>query len=209
MRWWRDKMDTVFTDLIFPFVYLDSSYLYRANSSVAQKLTRTTLAKNPRRFCMLLEEVVDAAKADYRYYDGVISLQRKKIISTLVTYEATNPALTACSKEIIQLFGRISVDDFIASSRQLEFADDVVLWGETVKTNTYYAAATAIADSTCIVADANFFSLTVGWDLANYIKSDCVFILLSSNKPERFLGENYIDCKLSPKEFIQLLCSRY
>lgn len=202
-------MDTVFTDLVFPFVYLDSSYLYRTNNSVAQKLSRTMLTKNPKRFRFLLEEITAAAKADYPYYDGVMCLLRKKLISTLVTYEATNPALATCSNKIIQLFGRISADEFIVPSRPFELVDDVVLWGEEVKTKTYYAAAMAIAESTCIVADANFFSLSVGIDLAKYIKSDCVLILLSSNQPESVLGGNYIDCKLPPKEFIRLMCSRY
>jgi hypothetical protein len=201
-------MKDSFPELAFPFVYLDSSFLHRTNNIAAQKLTRHLLAKNPQRFHALLDELIVASKADYSYYESIIHLQQKNIISTLVTYEALNSALAIHSPSLISLFGNIENVLPISSSRSSYFFDDLVLWGENVKVKPYIAAAMEILNSSCVVADDAFLSLSIGRSLAQYVTSDCVFYILKCGNQLQNYGGNSVVYELPPNKFIQILHSQ-
>ncbi len=200
-------MKDPFPKLTFPFVYLDSSFLCRGNNSAAQKLTRKLLSHNPQRFHSLLDELITASKADYSYYEKIIHLQHRNIISALVTFEALNPNLVTESPNLISLFGNINIVPAI-NNACYAFGEDLVLWGENVKTKTYIAAAMTILNSSCIVAEDAFLSLSVGRSLTQYITSNSVFCVLKSNDGPKNIGDNSVVYELSPKKFIQILCSQ-
>ena len=199
------KMNITFPELNYPFVYLDGSFLHRENTDIAQKLTRKLLHKSPRRFSILLEKMILESKSDALYYEQIIYLQKKDIISTLITFESLNTELILQSPSIIPLFGSISrtyVDrgDYIS-----QINDDLILWEENVNLSVYTKAAMTILNSSCVVADENFLSLMVGRNLIKYITSNCTFCVLKSGKPTQNDGGNHIVYELPPISFIQML----
>lgn len=198
-------MKDIFPKLIFPFVYLDSSFAYRKKSDSVQKLTRNLMIKNPQRFYALLNELMIASQVDYPYYKRIIQLQRENVISTVVTYEVFQPSFVVDSPSLISLFGSINNIPFINSSSIPHFSEDLVLWGENVKTKSYVAAAMAILNSPCVVADDAFLSLAVGRGLMQYVTSDCLFYILKCrNQPQNY-EKNFVSSQLSPEEFIRIL----
>ena len=201
-------MNDIIPNLIFPFVYLDSSFLYRTNNAMMQKLTRKLLSNNPQKFNLLLDELVVASATDRLYYEQIICLQRENIISALITYEALNPELTVHSPNLISLFGNITNRSTAKSLSCPSNKKDLILWGENVKVKTYISAAMAILNSTCIVADGAFLSLSIGRRLTQYIPSDNMFYILKcENMPQKF-GDNAIVHELTPKKFIEILYSQ-
>lgn len=207
LKGWK-QMEDIVPNLIFPFVYLDSSFLYRKNNAMVQKLTRKHLYKNPQNFNILLEDLIIASAADRIYYEQIINLQENNIISTLITYEALNSELAIHSPNLISLFGNITPSENIKSLSFPYYNQNLVLWDENVSVKTYNSAAMAILNSTCIVADSAFLSLSIGRRLTQYIASDSLFyILKSGNIPETF-GSNAIVHELPPKKFIQILHSQ-
>ena len=201
-------MKNSFPELTFPFVYLDSSFLHRTNNVAVQKLTRNLLTKNSQRFHALLDELIVASKADYSYYERIIHLQQENVISTVVTYEALNSALAVHSPSVISLFGNINNTLPISSLRPSYSFEDLVLWDENVKVKPYIAAAIAILNSSCVVADAAFLSLSIGRSLAQYVTSDCVFCILKFGGQLQNYGGNSVVYELPPKKFIQILHSQ-
>lgn len=198
-------MKDIFPKLIFPFVYLDSSFAYRKKSDSVQKLTRNLMIKNPQRFYALLNELMIASQVDYPYYKRIIQLQRENVISTVVTYEVFHPSLVVDSPSLISLFGSINNIPFINSSSIPHFSEDLVLWGENVKTKSYIAAAMAILNSSCVVADDAFLSLAVGRGLVQYVTSDCLFYILKCRNQPKNHEKNSVLSQLSPEEFIRIL----
>lgn len=200
-------MKDIIPNLVFPFVYLDSSFLYRTNNTMVQRLTRKLLSKNSQRFDVLLDELVVASTADRQYYEQIICLQQKNVISALITYEALNSELAVHSPNLISLFGNITSKSNISSQPHPSYKD-LVLWDENVKVKAYFSAAMAILNSTCIVADGAFLSLSIGRRLTQYITSDSKFYIFKcENMPQKF-GGNAIVHELPPKKFIQILYSQ-
>lgn len=193
---------------MFPFVYLDSSFLYRTNNAMVQKLTRKHLYNNPHKFNILLDELIIASAADRLYYEQIVYLQRKNIISALITYEALNSELAIHSPNLISLFGSITNKATLNSPSPPLYNEDLVLWDENVKVKTYISAAMAILNSTCIVADGAFLSLSIGRRLTQYITSDSMFYILKGENIPQTFGSNAIIHELPPKKFIQILHSQ-
>lgn len=197
-------MKNMIPELSYPFVYLDSSFIYRSNSNAMQKLTRTFLDRHPHEFYNLLEELALAAEADAPYYKRIVCLQNRNIISTLITFESLNKELMTCSPHIIPLFGRIDGEEEggVAVS-----GDDIVLWGEKVRLNVYMKAAMEILKSPCVVMDNTFLTLSVGRSLTKYITSNCILCILKSGMQQLSYEGKHILSELSPDQFIQRLCS--
>lgn len=200
-------MNNTFLNLSYPFVYLDSSFLQRTNNRNAQKLSRNLLIKNPLRFKSILDDLIAASKDDAPYYDAIIELQKKGVISNVITFEALNPALALRSPSVISLFGNIFYTLSTTNSQLSDSYSDLVLWGENVNSKKYFSAAMIIMNSQCVVADAEFMSLSVGKGLVQYITSSCTFYVVCANRFQSFDGIDEV-YKASPREFILSLYSQ-
>ena len=62
-----------------------------------------------------------------------------------------------------------------------------------------------ISNAECIIADADFFALSVGRELQKYISSICTLIVSTSNTNTPKIDRTYIECKLSSIELVRHL----
>lgn len=198
-------MDSIFETLQYPFVFVDSSHAFRTNSSNIEKVTRSLLKKAPQRFWSLIQEIKNSGCEDSQYYEQIIRLQKRGMISTLITCEAVNQRLIDGSTDVIHLFGTINsacTKDEIAQKNELP---DVVLWGENVRYKTYIKATNALINASCIVADKTILSLQIGQLLLQHTTHHCPIYFLSCREK----GGNHTEYELPPKRFIQQLASAH
>lgn len=193
-------------ELIYPFVYLDSSSILRTSATDFKFLTRKIAVKRPNAFQKSLENIHDLAQADAAYYRQLIALQQHSVISKLITFETVNEFVQLHIPNQITLFGKVQNWDIHSfQCKNKARLDDVILWEETVNIKLYNQAALSLVDANCVVTDADFLKVAVGQSLTKYITEPCKMIILST-KADRFsINTDFTVCKLSPKAFIQLL----
>ena len=196
-------MNEIFENLQCPFVFVDSSHAFRTNSNDVVKLTRNLMRKNPEKFWSLIKKIEDSGCEDTPYYEQIIQLQKRGIISSLITCEAVNQTLINRSTDVIRLFGTVNSMSHKGTIAQRTGLPDVVLWGEDVCYKTYIKATNALLNATCIVADKTILSLQIGQLLLQHTTQHCPVYFLSDRKK----GGNHTEYDLPPKQFIQQLAS--
>ncbi|MBQ7328340.1 MAG: hypothetical protein IJX01_00325 [Oscillospiraceae bacterium] len=194
-------MDELFEKLQYPFVFVDSSHAFRTSNTNIEKLTRGLLKKSPQKFWSLIYGIENAAREDTPYYEQIIQLQKKGVISTLITCEAINQRIIDSQTDVIHLFG--AANSLCLSDKEPCRIDlpDLVLWGENVCYKTYIRATNALLNASCIVADKTILSLRIGQLLLEHTTQHCPIYFLSDRKK----GGNHTEYELPPKQFIQQL----
>lgn len=157
----------------YPFVYLDSSYIFRSNKISPQQLTRKFLNQNPQKFNSVLAQIKEGAEGETNYYQKISVLQQLGIISSLISFEVFHEDIILPSSNTVRLFGQYS--------SLLCEKSPIILWGENVRENMYLKAAALILDATFIVADSKFFSVAVGRELRKYAVNNKKLMLLSNH----------------------------
>lgn len=200
-------MYSTYSDINFPFVYLDSSSILRSSDYAIELFTRKYALKHPQEFLEALEQLKKTSHKDNFYYQQIVLLQKYKKISKLITCETINDVILNNKMEQILLFGAIRdlrLDlDFLHQNYRTR---KIVLWGESVDVKTYNQAALSIAQAKCVVVDPYFIKLSVGNSLINYISSTCKIILLGFERVDFPLNTNYIRLNTTPEElFTNLL----
>lgn len=196
-------MSDIFEKLQCPFVFVDSSHAFRTNSNDVVKLTRNLMRKNPGKFWSLIEKIEDSGCEDTLYYEQIIQLQKRGVISSLITCEAVNQTLINRSTDVIRLFGTVNSMTHKGTVVQITGMPDVVLWGEDVRYKTYIKATNALLNASCIVADKTILSLQIGQLLLQHTTHHCPVYFLSDRKK----GGNHTEYDLPPKQFILQLAS--
>lgn len=179
----------------FPFVYLDSSHAIRSGDIKIEQISRKYLKKSPQTFERILDQMKSNSLNDNLYYEKLVWLKSKQKISSLITMETFNPILLNNSSNTTFLFGKGLPHD----------PSNMVFWNENVDFKLYNAAAMLISNAKCIIADADFFALSVGRELQKYISSICTLIVSTSNTNTPKIDGTYIKCKLSSIELVRHL----
>ena len=179
----------------FPFFYLDSSHAIRSGDIKIEQISRKHLKKFPQTFEPILDQMRTNSLNDNLYYEKLIWLKTKQKISSLITMETFNPILLNHSSNTTFLFGKGLPHD----------TSNMVFWNENVDFKLYNAAAMLISNAECIIADADFFALSVGRELQKYISSICTLIVSTSNTNTPKIDRTYIECKLSSIELVRHL----
>lgn len=179
----------------FPFVYLDSSHAIRSEDIKIEQISRKHLKKSPQTFERILDQMKSNSLNDNLYYEKLVWLKSKQKISSLITMETFNPILLNNSSNTTFLFGKGLPHD----------PSNMVFWNENVDFKLYNAAAMLISNAKCIIADADFFALSVGRELQKYISSICTLIVSTSNTNTPKIDGTYIKCKLSSIELVRHL----
>lgn len=179
----------------FPFVYLDSSHAIRSGDIKIEQISRKHLKKSPQTFERILDQMKSNSLNDNLYYEKLVWLKSKQKISSLITMETFNPILLNNSSNTTFLFGKGLPHD----------PSNMVFWNENVDFKLYNAAAMLISNAKCIIADADFFALSVGRELQKYISSICTLIVSTSNTNTPKIDGTYIKCKLSSIELVRHL----
>ena len=190
-------MENLFSNLKYPFLYLDRSYIFRSNVPELQVLTRKLLLHHPDKFKKIIEEIRDLAECETSYYQQISALQQAGIISTLITFEVFHKCIIPASSNVIPLFGQYST--------QSSPPPKITLWGENIRSNRYLRASTALLDAHCIVADVDFFELTIGKELQRYITKDKTLFIIGSS-PTKSEGTHAM-YQVPPYKFIDALYS--
>ena len=198
-------MSDIFENLQCPFVFVDSSHAFRTNSNDVVKLTRNLMRKKPEKFWSLIKKIEDSGCEDTPYYEQIIQLQKRGVISSLITCEALNQTLINRSTDVIRLFGTVNSMSHKGTMAQRIGLPDVVLWGEDVCYKTYIKATNALLSASCIVADKTILSLQIGQLLLQHTTHHCPVYFLSDRKK----GGNHTEYDLPPKRFIQQLASAH
>lgn len=194
-------MDELLGKLQYPFVFVDSSHALRTSNTNIEKLTRGLMKKAPQKFWSLINDVENSGREDTPYYEQIIQLQKKGIISTLITCEAINQRIIDSQTDVIHLFG--AVNSICLSNKEpcKTGLPDLVLWGENVCYKTYIRATNALLNASCIVADKTIISLQIGQLLLEHTTQHCPIHFLSDKRK----GGNHTEYELPPKQFIQQL----
>lgn len=179
----------------FPFVYLDSSHIMRSGNSKIEQISRKFLKKYPQISKQILSQIELSSLKDNLYYEKLIRLKKQKKISYLITMEAFNPILIQDSIDTIFLFGKVFQNKF----------DHITFWGDEIDFKLYNTAAMLIANAECVIADADFFKLSIGKKLREYIPSRCAFMISASSTSLPKSDSDYIECDLPSKEMISYL----
>lgn len=182
-----------------PLVYLDSSNILRTPKSNLEFLTRQFAAKYPQKFHDTLAKIKTSSEYDNEYYWQINELLHQGKIFTLITLETANEMILKHNSQIIALLGKMQTSE----------EDNLVLWGENVAIKTYHRAAMSIVNALCIVADVNFFKISVGRSLLKYVPTECGFYILSTETVRPPMETDYVVCELTPKKFIQQLFSEH
>lgn len=196
-------MSDIFEKLQCPFVFVDSSHAFRTNSNDVVKLTRNLMRKNPEKFWSVIKKIEGSSRKDTLYYEQIIQLQKRGVISSLITCEAVNQTLINRSTDVIRLFGTVNSMSHKGNMVQTTGLPDVVLWGEDVHYKTYIKATNALLNASCIVADKTILSLQIGQLLLQHTTHHCPVYFLSDRKE----GGNHTEYDLPPKQFILQLAS--
>lgn len=187
--------------LKYPFVFVESSHAFRTNNTNIEKLTRGLLKKTPQKFWSLINDVENSGREDTPYYEQIIQLQKKGLISTLITCETINQKIIDSQTDVIHLFG--AANSMCLSDKEpcKTGLSNLVLWGENVSYKTYVRATNALLNASCIVVDKTIISLQIGQLLLEHTTQHCPIYFLSDRKK----GGNHTEYELPPKQFIQQL----
>lgn len=196
-------MSDIFDELQYPFVFVDSSHALRRKGNCIEKLTRRLVKKTPQRFFAIIEELETSSSEDTLYYEQIIQLQRKGVISTLITCEAVNRRIVDSTTDIIHIFGTINSMCLRSKAVNDSSLSDLVLWGENVQDKTYNKIANVLLSASCVVVDETIMSLQIGKLISQHTKRYCQVYYLSDRKK----GGNHTEYDLPPKQFIQQLAS--
>lgn len=186
-----------------PFTYLDSSTLIRTKPFNLESLSRQALEKSPNKFSDLPAFLKSISSTDNQYYYRLQQLQKRGIISSIITLETINENLMR-DKRTVQLFG----DILSIGGPLMESLKGISLWGDEICHSRFYNAAMAIVESTNIIADPNFFSFCVCNRLGNYIPSKAKLFLLGNDASINC--NSMIEKKVvpySPKSFVSFVAS--
>ena len=194
-------MDELLGKLQYPFVFVDSSHAFRTSNTNIEKLTRGLMKKAPQKFWALINDVEKSGREDTPYYEQIIQLQKKGIISTLITCEAINQRIIDSQTDVIHLFGAANSMCLSDKEPYKIGLPDLVLWGENVCYKTYIRATNALLNASCIVVDKTIISLQIGQLLLEHTTQHCPIYFLSHRKK----GGNHTEYELPPKQFIQQL----
>lgn len=194
-------MSGIFENLQYPFVFVDGSHVFRTGNVIIQKLTRNLLKKDPQQFWALIDEIENYGREDSLYYDQIIQLQKRGIISSLITCEAVNQRIIDSQTDVIHIFGAINSICLRDKDRHKSELPDLVLWGENMNYKTYIRATNALLSASCIVADKSVLSLQIGQLLLEHTTQHCPVFYLSGSKK----GGKHTEYDLPPKQFIQQL----
>ena len=181
----------------FPFLYLDSSVLLRSNID-PKALTRKSVLNDNNLFSPLIEKIITLSNHEDMYYKNISSLISNNIINKVITCETINKEI--CNSEhskTIFLFGRKP------EKYNTKTANEWILWGEEISHSSFYEAAMAIADSSCVVIDENAISLNVIKTLMNYVTSKCSVFIVGNKDWNHIEDINMIP--MSPQKFIEKL----
>lgn len=192
-------MDNFLFNPIFPFVYLDSSWIIRNQKKALFYLTKKSEKKDPHKFFKKLEDINIQSQIDSKYYSQIISLQRKNIIDFLITGESFNNVLINNSNsKIIQLFGA-----FLQTNDSCIFP---TLWNQKIDYKKYNKSVLAISQATNIVVDANALEIPVYASLLDHASSTCNLLMLDKQLSTDKIGKyNASIFYISPEHFIHRL----
>ena len=179
----------------FPFVYLDSSHIIRSGEMEIKQMTRKQLRKTHQTFERIFAQMKLNSLNANLYYEKLVFLKAQQKLSTLITMETFNPIVLDNALNTIFLFGKALSHNY----------NNIVFWGENVNFNLYNAAAMSISNAECIIADADFFTLSVGRELQKYISSTCTLIVSTSNTNMPKIDGTYIECELPSIELVHHL----
>lgn len=192
-----------FNSLSYPFVYLDSSSILRANIS-PQLFKRKIAIKKPDKFIHLLDKALFFSNEENNYYKNIVRLIENNTISKIITYESINYNLNEDNSNHILLYGQKPFDiDGIITNASI---GGWILWGEEVSHSNFYNAAMAIANSKCMVIDSLFLTLSTGKALMSYIPSKC-FVVVLGKTVKNIDCDNIVALPVQPKDFIEELLS--
>lgn len=181
----------------FPFLYLDSSALLRSKID-PKALTRKSVLNDKNLFSPLIEKIITLSNLEDMYYKNISGLISNNIINKVITCETINKEI--CNSEhskTIFLFGRKP------EKYNTKTVNEWVLWGEEISHSSFYEAAMAIADSSCVVIDENAISLNVIKTLMNYVTSKCSVFIVGNKDWNHIEDINMIP--MSPPIFIEKL----
>ena len=182
----------------FPFLYLDSSALFR--SEIDPKVLTRKIVQNEKKVVpLLIDQIITLSNQEDIYYKNICSLISNNIINKVITCETINKEICNSDKtKTIFLFG------IKPMKMTTKLTNEWVLWSEEISHSSFYEAAMAIADSSCVVVDENAISLNVIKTLMNYVTSKCsVFIV--GNKDYNHHIEDINMITMSPQKFIEKL----
>lgn len=175
-----------------PFVYLDTSYIFRSNELNPCQLTRKLRKKKPDKFNDLINQIKENAEYEASYYREISSLLQAGIISCLISFEIFHDDILPASSNTIRLLGQYSSE-----------TSPITLWGENISKKLYLKAASTLLDATFIVADSNFFNVAVGRELKKYIVHEKRLLIINDNNEKR--EGIYATHSMPPYEFINTL----
>lgn len=194
----------------YPFIYLDSSSVLRDANVAVEMLTRKFANKNPDKFRCLIQKLKNDSYKDNSYYGKILKLQRKGLISKVITMEVINPYIKSNNENIIKLFGTLNDKIMFRNDNgDKHILDCLTLWNGKIEVSTYNKAALAIANAICVIADSTFLTISVGRSLASYIMSECPFFITAFDNKPLDMEANFTICDLSPKELINYLSSAH
>lgn len=196
--------------LVFPIVYLDSSYVLRTKDKTIEKITHRLCRKHPLVFEETMNTMVSRSNMDSLYYKQLTRLLQRNVISYIVSFEALCDCFPYDQANAIPLLRTQNhkKNEFTSTNpHQSNAYNGIVLWGERIDYKTYMNAATCISNAHSIVVDPAFLSISVGTSLTKYIPSSCNTVTLGNPSCRNNNGDNYDSCKLSPYDFIQYLYS--
>lgn len=199
-------MSTVFSNITFPFVYFDSSFLLRHPDYNPTRLSKNHAIKHPDKFIAELKWLAIASQADANYYKQIDELQQNRAISMLITCETSNQTILQKQTPQITLFGTMPAFEEITFPPLLDLEiGNLVLWGEKIDIKTYNQATLIIAQAPCIVIDPCILTVAVGKSLINCVSTKCNIIVLSKTQKRFHLNVHYTVLSMTPMDFIHKL----
>ena len=194
-------MSDIFEKLQYPFVFVDSSHAFRTSNANIEKMTRGLMKKAPQKFWSLIDDIENSGREDAAYYEQIIQLQKKGVISTLITCEAVNQRIIDSKTDVIHIFGTVNNMCFNDKEPCKTGLSNLVFWGENVSFKTYIRATNVLLNASCVVADRTILSLQIGQLLLDHTTQHCSIYLLSGLRK----GGNHTEYDLPPKQFIRQL----
>lgn len=188
-------MDQWKSQIKFPFVYLDSSHIIRSGNLNIERISRKFIKKYPQTSQQILYQLESDSINDNLYYEKLAELKRQGKISSLITMETFNPILLKNASNTVFLFGKAIPHEY----------SNMVFWNENVDFRLYNTAAMLISNAKCIIADADFFTLSVGTELQKYVPSECTLIVSASSINISKIDGNYMKCGLPSMDIIHYL----
>lgn len=185
---------------------LDSSPIIRNKSFDVRKLTSKNKRKHPEYFESLVQSAKDISEKSYSYYYHLNKLVENNTIYACITYNAIFPNSLNLNKNIIPLFGVMTIDSDNSNHSGNSF--DGILFGEKVNQELYFKTIDFFFSADTIILDPSFLSLNIGYSYLNYISSDTQIKVLRSfthsiGLPE---GLRVVAIDYSPEEFVEQLC---